>query len=125
MQFLTKKQVEKTYKAGYHNEGDSWTDKRCKWNDYVEYLRSNGEISEKQAYSWGQPSFVNPPKPRLPKKTPMTLVISANGYDYYRGGDDQKTFFNLVPVGSPPPNGGYFNPFWICNVKNVPNLFTT
>jgi hypothetical protein len=79
MPHLTKKQVEKTYKAEYFNIGDTWTDKRCKWNDYVEYLLSNDEISEKQAYNWNQPSFVNPPKPRLPKTCTLAYMLKNCG----------------------------------------------
>lgn len=75
----TKKQAETAYKSEFFNPSDTWTDKRCKWNDYVENLRRNGEISEKQANTWDQPSFVNPPKPRLPKTCTLAYMLKNCG----------------------------------------------
>lgn len=59
----------------------------------------------------------------------MTLINTFNGYAFYIG--EKKTgkragerYYNIVPIGSPAPNGGYYSPEYICKIKGVPNLFT-
>lgn len=64
---LTKKEATKYYKTQLFDPSDTWTDKRLKWNDFVENLRRDGEITEKQCYSWDQPDFVKYPDDRKPR----------------------------------------------------------
>ena len=52
----------------------------------------------------------------------MKKVETKNGYDFYRGIETKKTgnlamFWNIVPAGSPAPEGGYFNRATIEKVK--------
>lgn len=57
----------------------------------------------------------------------MKKVNTAKGYDFYIGYDDKeesKPFYNIVPSGSQPPNGGYGSPEYIAHIKKVsPLLF--
>jgi hypothetical protein len=54
--------------------------------------------------------------------TQMKLVASSETYDYYVGNDDNGYFYNIVPVDSGAPNGGYAKE-WILGVKHAPDLF--
>lgn len=51
-------------------------------------------------------------------------VYSSDAYDYYIGENNKgKKFYCLVPAGSYPPAGGYYNPEYACKIKNAPNFF--
>jgi hypothetical protein len=53
----------------------------------------------------------------------MEKIATGSGYDYYIGWDEnKKPFYNIVPEGSQPPNGGYGKE-WILGIKKVPDLF--
>ena len=41
----------------------------------------------------------------------------GEGFDFYVLYGQGKTFYNLVPVGSPAPDGGYFDSRYIFKVK--------
>lgn len=52
----------------------------------------------------------------------MTLVEkNYQGYDFYieAGLGDRQTKWNIVPTGSPAPEGGYFNRQYIEKIKGV------
>ncbi len=51
----------------------------------------------------------------------MTKVDSINGYDFYidAGIGDKQTMYNIVPVGSQAPAGGYYNRTYIERIKGV------
>ena len=51
---MNKKTAAKIFKSEYADtiKTLSKTDRRCLWNDYVESLRRNSDITEKQAYTW-------------------------------------------------------------------------
>ena len=54
----------------------------------------------------------------------MRLVTSKFNYDFYIGMDKKgKPFYNIVPSGSPKPNGGYGSSEYIAKIKEVPNFF--
>lgn len=55
----------------------------------------------------------------------MKLIATEFNYDFYVGVNSKgKKYYNVVPMGQPTPNGGYFNSGFICTLKNVPNLFS-
>lgn len=51
----------------------------------------------------------------------MIKVDTINGYDFYLevGSRDKQTLYNIVPEGSPAPNGGYYNRRYIEKIKGV------
>ena len=54
----------------------------------------------------------------------MKKITTQHNYDYYVGANKKgQPYYNLVPTGQPAPKGGYMNAEYICNIKNVPNLF--
>jgi hypothetical protein len=60
-------------------------------------------------------------------KTPETAkkIASLKGYDFYTWKDESgKQVYNVCSPENGVPVGGYYDPLWICSMKNVPNLFT-
>ena len=54
----------------------------------------------------------------------MELSCTGFGYDYYTGTDAAgRLFYNLVPIDSPAPKGGYYDKEYILKIKQVPDLF--
>ncbi len=56
----------------------------------------------------------------------MRLIATHNGYKYYAGIDENgKTWYNIMPENQKPPTSicGYGDAEYICQIKNVPNLF--
>lgn len=53
----------------------------------------------------------------------MKKVATSNGYDYYIGQSKKGTYYNIVPIGSQVPKGGYYSKEYILNIKQVPDLF--
>lgn len=51
----------------------------------------------------------------------MTRIDSHSGYDFYiaSGMGDRPTLYNIVPAGSPAPEGGYRNRQYIERIKGV------
>ena len=51
----------------------------------------------------------------------MKKVNTANGYDFYIGKDNEKNiwYYNIVPKGSPAPEGGYYSKQHIAGVKGA------
>lgn len=45
-------------------------------------------------------------------------------YDYYVGEENGKPFYNIVPGGQKPPQGGYFNKNYILKTKQLPDMFS-
>lgn len=45
----------------------------------------------------------------------MKKIKSDDKYDYYVGDN----LYNIVPVGSPAPEGGYFSPNYIIAIKGI------
>lgn len=52
---LTKAQALKGFKSEVDIKSLSKTDRRVLWNMHVEYLRSEGAVSERQASTWANP----------------------------------------------------------------------
>ncbi len=53
---MTKKQAETEFKSMYDYKKMDKPQKRMVWNDYVDSLRKNGQISSKS--DWDQPGFI-------------------------------------------------------------------
>ena len=57
----------------------------------------------------------------------MKKVNTVLGYDLYIGQDEKtnfKTWYNIVPSGSPAPTIGYYSPEHIAKIKKVsPSFF--
>lgn len=51
----------------------------------------------------------------------MQKVHTESGYDFYLEGPcgDSQAIYNIVPEGSPAPNGGYYNRRYIEKIKGV------
>lgn len=102
MKNLTKKDAERYFKTQLFDPSDTWTDKRCKWNDFVESLRRDGEITDKQAYSWDQPDFVKPPGERRPKKFKLkTIDITSKEWRDKVNGNSYFSAFIVLNYGLP------------------------
>jgi hypothetical protein len=50
----------------------------------------------------------------------MKKVNSNLGYDFYTGTEDGKSWYNIVPKGSPTPDAGYYSAEYIAKQKKVP-----
>lgn len=49
----------------------------------------------------------------------MELIVTVNGYDFYRGQDeDGQSIFNILPEGSKVPDAGYYEVDYISHIKN-------
>lgn len=56
----------------------------------------------------------------------MKLHATGHGYNYWIGyNHNNKPYYNVTPENQPAPAGGYYGTEYICNIKNVPNLFKT
>jgi hypothetical protein len=57
---ITKKEAERRFRVqgGRFASNVSNTDRRLLWNDYVDNLHSDGEITDKQVNSWSQPKWL-------------------------------------------------------------------
>lgn len=57
----------------------------------------------------------------------MKKVNTVLGYDLYIGQDEKtnfKTWYNIVPSGSPAPTVGHYSPEYIAKIKKVsPSFF--
>jgi hypothetical protein len=59
MSKMTKVQAVKQFKEDNKEflKSNSKTTIRCVWNDYIDSLYEDNQITEKQAYNWDHPSF--------------------------------------------------------------------
>ena len=56
---MTQLQFNQQYKNSFPNwKKETLTDRRLMYNDLMEQLRQQGQITEKQAANWGHPSFL-------------------------------------------------------------------
>jgi len=58
---------------------------------------------------------------------PMELIADKFGYHYYKGMIKGKILYNVIPENEypnyNPPLAGYASSAYVCDLKNVPNLF--
>ena len=57
-QYMTKKQAENMFKEQVDQKTLTPTDQRVYWNEHVETLARNGDISENKRMTWDTPSFI-------------------------------------------------------------------
>lgn len=58
---MTKKQAEQQFKELFKEvlQSNDKPLKRMTWNDFIDSLNKNGQITDKQATTWTQPKFIN------------------------------------------------------------------
>jgi len=55
--YLTKKQAEDLFKSEVDYKNLTTTDQGVYWNDFVDHLHKDGQISDNQRNNWGSPCF--------------------------------------------------------------------
>ena len=53
----------------------------------------------------------------------MKKVATLNGYDYYMGKSKKGIYYNIVLANTSAPKGGYYSKEYICNDKQVADIF--
>ena len=47
----------------------------------------------------------------------MVEVARSRTHIFWKGMEDDKVVYNITPIGSYKPSGGYFNKYWILGAK--------
>ena len=56
--YLTKKQAEDLFKSEVDYKNLTTTDQGVYWNDFIDHLHKDGQISDNQRNNWGHPAFI-------------------------------------------------------------------